>query len=130
MGLHTRVMGPRSKHDRTLPYTYYARVPAVEGRDEYFLYYFGDTICTLIDYLDQNGIAPGDVEIFGVYRQSDIAIDTTRCTSAQGGWLHRPDICRALELHFAETRDARYKGHIERGTCAFDDREREGAGPI
>ena len=51
-----KILGPRSKYDDTLPYTYMARVPAIEGDDELFSYYFADTICGLIEYLYENDI--------------------------------------------------------------------------
>ena len=56
-----KILGPRSKYDDTLPYTYMARVPAIEGDDELFSYYFADTICGLIEYLYENDIKQEEV---------------------------------------------------------------------
>ena len=130
MGLVRKILGPRSKYDKSLPYTYYAKVPAVEGDDQYFNYYFSDTICGLIERLDKDGISPDRVRIFGARSPEDVPIDTASCTTPEGKWLHRPEICRSLEERYKETREDRYKGHIEKDVCAFDDRDREGGGPF
>lgn len=45
-------------------------------------------------------------------------------------WVGRPGVCRALEEHHRKTGDARYKGHVERGACAYEDRDRDGIGPF
>ena len=129
MGVVQKVLGPRSKYDKSLPYTYFAKIPALPGDDAYSLYYFSDTICGLIEYLDTNGIAPEVVELFGAYPDSDIPIEKARCLSPDGEWLKRPHICRALEGSYQETLEDRYKGHVEIGQCDFDDRDRMGGGP-
>jgi hypothetical protein len=128
MGLLKRVLGPRSKYDKTLPYTYVAKYATIEGGGEY-LYYFSNTICGLIECLDTHDLAPETVELFGVYREEEIPIPKEPCVDADGNWLKRPDICRSLERKFEQTREARFKGHIEKGICSFDDRDREGEGP-
>ena len=56
MSIIEKIIGPRSKYDKSLPYTYMARVPVIEGDEELFSHYFADTICGLIEYLDKNQI--------------------------------------------------------------------------
>jgi len=67
-----KVLGPLSKYDKSLPYTYMAKVPVIEGDEEMFSYYFADTICGLIEYLDQKNIAPAEVELYGLYLKQEI----------------------------------------------------------
>ena len=43
-------------------------------------------------------------------------------------WLPRPEICHSLETHYKETLEERYKGHVEKDTCLFEDRDRKGRG--
>lgn len=129
MGLIRKVLGPRSKYDGSLPYTYVAKVRAVEESDEFFLHYFADTICGLIEYLAETGVAPEATELFGAYSKEDITIPTECCIDRDGEWLRRPDICRSLEDRYRDTPEDRFKGHIERGECSFEDRNRRGAGP-
>ena len=63
MNIIKKIIGPRSKYDRSLPYTYMARVPVIEGDDELFSHYFADTICGLVEYLDKNDIKPDELLI-------------------------------------------------------------------
>jgi len=131
MGIVETVMGPRSKFDKGLPYTYEAWVDILDGHgsEPVFDHYFSSTLCGLIDYLDNLGLQPGDVRLYGVYRGRKTRLDSDRC-SAGGRWLKRPRLCRALEKIYLETQDDRYRGHREDGPCAFDDRDRTGVGPV
>ena len=126
MSLIRKFLGPRSKYDRSIPYTYLAETTIIPGDDELVSYFFSDTICGLIEYLDENRIPPGDVQIRGVYQKEEIPLDTELCTNEHGEWLSRPDICRSLESHFKETLERQYKGHLEDGECSYDDRDRHG----
>ncbi len=51
MGIIRKFLGPKSKYNKSLPYTYMAKVPIIEGDDELFSHYFADTICGLVEYL-------------------------------------------------------------------------------
>ena len=117
MGLFNEV---KSKHDKTLPYTYEARISLVEG-DELYNSYFSDTICGLIDYLDSHAIQPEQVQLFEIYQGKEFPINIEYCLTEEKAWLFRPDICRSFRKH--------YKGHIEEGKCSFKDRNRTGYGP-
>lgn len=120
MGLIEKILGPKSKYDKSLPYTYEARVRILEGSDECNSY-LADTICGLVEYLHRSGIKPGEVQIFEVYQTHESPIDVRRFTTSGQQWLFKPDICRAFEDH--------YEGHIHAGTCSFDDRDCKGSGP-
>jgi hypothetical protein len=129
MSIRTSLFGPRSKYDRSLPYTYVARVSLLDGIDDLSNSYFADTICGLIDCLDANEIQPRDVRLYGLYVDQEIELDLRPCLDADGHWLARPDICHSLERHFRETLDTRFKGHHEHEPCDFEDRDRQGGGP-
>ena len=49
MNLIKKIIGPKSKYDKDLPYTYEAKVACWDGADEYNSY-FADTICGVISY--------------------------------------------------------------------------------
>jgi hypothetical protein len=121
-----KVIGPLSKYDKSLPYTYMAKVAAVEGIEELYSYYFADTICGLIDYLDEHDILPKDVELFGLYRKQEIPLEKELCLNEENKWLDRPEICHSLETQYKETLEDRYKGHVEKDPCLFEDRDRKG----
>jgi len=131
MSILSKWLGPRSKCDKSLPYTYEARIDILAGQGSESVpeSYFADTICGLIDYLDDNGIPPDRVEIFGVYRKEQIPLAVSLCVSADGKWLVRPGVCQAFEDHYQVTKDERYKGHVDRGACSYEDRDRQGSGP-
>ena len=128
MGLMRKVLGPESKYDKSLPYTYMAKVPVIPGQDDDFSYFYADTICGLVEYLDEHDIDPGEVKIFGLYRKKEIMLETTHLVSKDNQWLKRPDICRSLERTYKNTLQEHYKGHVEKDDCEFDDRERTGRG--
>ena len=120
MNFLEKILGPKSKYDKSLPYTYEARIPLFEESNEYNSY-FSDTICGLIEYLHRNNIQPDGVRIFEVYLKQESPIDSRFFTTADQQWLFKPDICRAFESH--------YPGHIRDKTCSFKDRGRAGIGP-
>ena len=120
MSLFEKILGPKSKYDKSIPYTYEARVPIIEGSAEYNSY-FSDTICGLVEYLHQKGIRPEEVQIIEVYEGSEQSIDAKLFTTLDHQWLFKPDICRSFEEH--------YKGHIQESGCSFEDRDGKGSGP-
>jgi hypothetical protein len=132
MGIIKKIIGPKSKYDKSLPYAYIAKVPIIAGgEDESMIhYYFADTICALVEFLDKNNINPDDTELFGCYHKEEIHLDKKYCMSEDGKWLKRPEICHSLETHYLTTMEEQYRGHIELGECSFDDRERQGSGPF
>ncbi len=129
MNLHSSLFGPRSKYDRSLPYTYVARVRIIDGVDDLTNAFFADTICGLIDYLDANNVEPSDVHLCGLYLDREIPLDVQFCVDGNGRWLERPEICHALEEHYKQTLDIQYKGHRELEPCSYEDRDRQGSGP-
>ena len=125
MGIVRKFIGPKSKYDKSLPYTYIAKVPVIEGDEDLMHYYFSDTICGLIEYLDKNNISPEEVQLLGCYQKKEIPIDKKYCLSEDGKWLKRPEICHSLETHYLQTMEEQYKGHVALGDCSFDDRDRK-----
>lgn len=115
-----KILGPHSKYDDTLPYTYEARVAVVEWEDAYNSYY-SDTICGLIDYLRERNIRPDQVDLYEIYQDHESLLETQYCLDHHDLWLGRPRLCRSLQGH--------YKGHITKGHCSFEDRTRAVSGP-
>jgi hypothetical protein len=130
MNIIRKFLGPISKYDKSIPYTYIAKVSIIEKDEELAHHYFSDTICGLIEYLDENKISADEVKLFGCYQKKEIPIDISFCINNQGEWLKRPEICHSLETHYAKTLEEQYKGHVEHGNCSYEDREREGVGPF
>ena len=128
MGVVRKILGPKSKYNKSIPYTYFAKVPIVESDNDHVHCYFSDTICGLIEYLEENNIRPEEVELFGCYLKKEIPIDKKYCLTEDGKWLKRPDLCNSLETHYKQTMEEQYKGHIALGDCSFDDREHKVAG--
>jgi len=120
MNILRELIGPKSKYDKTLPYTYEARIPIIEGVEKYNCY-LSDTICGLIEYLEKNEFKPGDTKIYEVFLNGEKMIEQCFYTNKEGTWLHKPELCLSLSEH--------YKGHIHEGRCSFKDRERTGIGP-
>jgi hypothetical protein len=129
MGVIRKFLGPKSKYDKSIPYTYMARVPVLEGEEDLYNFYFADTICGLIEYLDEQEMSPKEVEILGLYKGEEIPLAIEVCISEKGKWLSRPDICKSLEEQYKNTLEKKYKGHIVVGSCSYEDRDRKGSGP-
>ncbi len=124
MNVFRKILGPKSMYDKTLPYTYEARMDVLRGMGEepIYVYFYADTLCGLLDYLREKGIEPWEVELFEVYRGEERKIEKEYCVDETEHWLTRPEICHSLQGH--------YKGHIDEFRCSFRDRERQGCGPF
>jgi hypothetical protein len=121
MSILRKVLGPASKYDHRLPYTYEARVvvTGVAGMTEN---YVCDTLCGLLERLGDEHVVPGDVTILEIRPEGEVPILVEHCLSADGKWLRRPEACRMFE--------ARYAGHERSGRCCYRDRSREADGPF
>lgn len=113
MNIVRKIMGPKSKYDESIPYTYEARLPIIEVPGE-FNSYISDTICGLIDQLINHGITPDDAEIYEIFREEEKQIDKNLFT-ANGNWLKKPELCVSFKEH--------YEGHISDHGCSFEDRD-------
>jgi hypothetical protein len=122
---------PRSKRDKTIPYTYEAQVDALHGQGSEPIdqHYFADTICGLVQLMVDEGIKPAEVRLYGVYRKKLIPLEVERCLDEDGDWITPPQLCHELEAYFEQTMDDRYRGHVERGECMYEDRDTAGHGP-
>jgi len=113
MGIIRKMIGPKSKYDESIPYTYEARVPIVEVDNE-FNYYIADTICGLIGELIKNSIQPEETEIYEIFREQEKRIDKNLYTR-DGNWITKPELCETFKEH--------YQGHIWETGCSFEDRD-------
>ena len=120
MGILDKVLGPASKYDQRLPYTYEARV-VVSGVPGMTERYISDTLCGLLERLWEEKADPENVTIREIHTEGDMPILTKHCVSADGTWLRRPESCRLFE--------ARYTGHERTGRCCYRDRSRDADGP-
>lgn len=122
MGLLTRLLGAKSKYDKSIPYLYEARVRMEGFGDDEYEAYFGETICALLQHLHENGVAPADATIVEVFEGKETVLENDHLLDESGGWLYsKPELCKALKEHYA--------GHIFEHTCDFDDRNKKGIGP-
>ncbi len=120
MSILRDVLGPKSKYDRGLPYTYEARVTVtgVEGMTES---YVSDTLCALLERLGDEKAEPAEVTILEIRPEGEFPVLLEHCVSAGGKWLRRPEACRSFEAHYA--------GHERTGRCCYRDRSRSTDGP-
>ncbi len=123
MSIFKKVLGPHSKYDKTLPYSYMAKHYLVKGNEELCQYYYGDTICGLLEYLTEHDIRPSETEIFGMYSNYEVKLDKSICSKNNDEWLLKPLLCLTLEEHYKNTKDELYKGHVASGDCSFQDRD-------
>lgn len=131
MSIVRKILGPKSKYDKELPYTYEARVDKLRGQADEPMEesYFSDTLCGLLEFLEENEIGPDEVKLYGVYQGVQVPLETKLCSTRNGEWLSRPEICQSLEEHYKSTLIARYKGHRDKEPCEYVDRKRKGVGP-
>jgi hypothetical protein len=120
MSIVRKILGPASKYDHRLPYTYAARV-VVSGVPGMTESYVCDTLCGLLERLADEQAAPGEVSIVEVRPEGEVPILVEHCLAADGTWLRRPAACRMFETYYA--------GHERTGRCCYRDRSREADGP-
>ena len=120
VGILRNLLGPKSKYDKSIPYTYEARVAIIEGSEDYNSY-FSDTVCSLVEHLDQNSVNPAEVEIFEIYQDREKGIEHNLYSTEAGVWLKREQMCHSFKQL--------YDGHIHPGGCTFEDRVFEGISP-
>jgi len=65
----------------------------------------------------------------GIYLGKEIALDIKYCIAATGKWLQPPALCNSLENRYKQTLEEHYKGHVAKGECSFEDRDKNGSGP-
>lgn len=121
MSVLRRVLGPASKYDHRLPYTYEARVP-VAGVAGMTHAYVSDTLCGLLERLGEEEVEPGEATILEIRPEGELPVRVEHCTGEDGRWLRRPEACRSFEAHYA--------GHVEKGRCCYRDRSRAADGPF
>jgi hypothetical protein len=121
MSLLRRILGPESKYDGRIPYTYEARVRVV-GVEGMVQTYLSDTLCGLLETLDAAGVHPDEPAIFEVRPEGEFSVSLVHCVGPEGKWLRRPEACESFRKHYA--------GHVAEGRCCFTDRSRAGTGPI
>ena len=119
MSLLSKIIGPDSKYKDDIPYTYEARIRIID--DTEYNSFYADTICALVEYLDENKIEPDGVELYEIFKDEEKKLNREYCVSEDGEWLSRKGLCVA----FTE----RYPGHIHENCCTFEDRERDVEGP-
>ncbi len=121
MSILSKVLGPKSKYDHRLPYTYEARVKVsgVEGMTES---YVSDTLCALLERLAHERADRGEVTILEIRPEGEFPVLLEHCVDADGKWLRRPEACRSFEAHYA--------GHDKAGRCCYRDRTRTTEGPF
>jgi hypothetical protein len=121
MSILRDVLGPKSKYDHRLPYTYEARVTVtgVTGMTEG---YVSDTLCALLERLADEKAEPAEVTILEVRPEGEFPVLLEHCLGTDGAWLRRPEACRSFEAHYA--------GHEKTGRCCYRDRSRETDGPF
>ncbi len=114
MEIVKKFLGPKSKYEHDLPYTYEAKIGYIDGDKDYNSY-MADTICGLVAYLETKQISPDEVAIFEIFDDKEKQLDISLCLSADKKWLNRDQLCEAFKHH--------YEGHIYKGGCSFSDRD-------
>lgn len=121
MSILRKVLGPKSKYDGRLPYTYEARVD-VEGVPGMTQSWIDDTLCGLLEKLAEEDVAPSEATLREIRPEGEVPILVEHCVGADGKWLRRPEACRVFE--------ERYAGHERTGRCGYRDRSRQADGPF
>ncbi len=120
MRILRRIVGPESKYEDDIPFTYEARVE-IEGIEKEYKSYVADTICALVEHLEKEIVQPRDVTVFEIYRKEEKELDIRYCTSDEGQWLNRAQLCDSFRKYYPE--------HIKKSGCTFEDRDRHVTGP-
>jgi len=117
-----KFLGPKSKYNPTIPYTYMGKINIFHGSDiePLYIHCFADTLCGLVDYLKEYRVSADEVDLYEITRKGETKVRKELCLDKNNEWLGRPEICHSLE--------GNYKGHIDEKRCSFRDRHRQGSG--
>lgn len=121
MSILRRILGPSSKYDDRLPFTYEARTcfTGLPGSSES---YICDTLCGLLERLASEGIEPEDAALFEIRPEGEYPVPVEHCVDVDGNWLRRPSACESFATYYA--------GHERAGHCCYRDRTRDAEGPL
>ncbi|MBF0368022.1 MAG: hypothetical protein HQL52_01055 [Magnetococcales bacterium] len=120
MKIFQKIVGPKSRYDKSIPYLYEARYP-IEGLEGTFHSFHAETVCSLVEQLHHTDMDPAKVRVYEVYQDQEKEIEKKFWLNEKGEWLFKPEICRSFEEH--------YPGHIHEKSCSFEDRDKTGHGP-
>jgi len=99
MGIIKKFIGPSSKYDDSIPYTYIAKVRIIERDDNLVNHYFSDTICGLIECLSSNNILPEDAELFACYqKKKSRLIRNIVFLKTENGWRDLKSVIRLRNI--------------------------------
>ncbi len=104
-----------SKYNKKLPYTYHAKYQILNDCDELSKDWFGDTFCSVCNYLRKNNVQTKDVTIYECYMGKDVEMPKEAYTCIKGEWLQQDELCQA---------HARYGAKGSYFNCKFGDRDR------
>ncbi len=121
MNIFRKIVGAKSKYDKSIPYLYEARLPIDQLPGEYHSY-LAETICSLLRRLKADGVGSDEVTLHEIFQGREKQLLVEHCVDGEGRWLDKPDLCRSLEKH--------YSGHIADDCCSFEDRKQQGEGPF
>ena len=124
MSILRKILGPKSKYDPTIPYTYKAEIDVLRGNEAepILVHCFADTLCGLVEYLKEQNVEADEVDLFEITHERETKVRKELCLEENNEWLGRPEICHSLE--------GNYKGHIDEKRCSYRDRDRQGSGLI
>ena len=113
MKLTERLFG--SKYNKDIPYTYHARYRVFEDSDELTRDWFGDTFCSVCNYLRKRGVPPASVTIYECYTGTNVEMPRDSYTDDNGDWLKQDNLCHA---------HIRYGSEGAFNNCKFGDRDK------
>ena len=100
MSLKRKFLGPKSKYDKSLPYTYMAKAQIMKVIQIWFQHILQILFVDLLNIWMQRKITPNEAELFGIYRKDEIKLDKKILIDNKGNWLLRPEICNVTRRLF------------------------------
>jgi hypothetical protein len=76
-----KFLGPKSKYDPTIPYTYMGKVNIFHGSDiePLYMHCFADTLCGLVEYLNEHQIQAEEVELYELTNKGEKKVKKSLC---------------------------------------------------
>ncbi|MBT4518771.1 MAG: hypothetical protein HOC23_02095 [Halieaceae bacterium] len=114
MKLFERLFG--SKYNTDIPFTYHAQYQVFEGSDDLTKDWFGDTFCSVCNYLRKAGVEPENVTIYECFSGTDVEMPLDSYADDNGQWRMQDELCHA---------HIRYGSKGAFNNCKFNDRDRK-----
>ncbi len=104
----------KSRYNKDIPYVFHAKQQVIAGSDDLVRDWFGETLCSLCNHLNADGIEPDSVSIYECFGDEDVELPKQAYMGCNGQWLKEEGLCEGHQCHGST---------VSKTNCGFRDRD-------